>query len=195
METLVNDIKYSLRSLVKAPAFAAITILTLALGIGANTAIFSVVNAVVLKPLPYPQPERLVFLYSQFPTLGFDKFWMSTPEFLEYRQWSTSFEAMGAYTTGASNLGAEQPMRPNRAIVTHDLMTTLGVRPLLGRSFTEEDSRPGAEDVAILSAELWERAFGASPAVINRVVDVDGAPCRIVGVMPRGFDVLSRFKA
>src|SRR5690349_3856931 len=86
METLLNDVHYALRSLVKAPAFAAITVLTLALGIGANTAIFSVVNAVVLKPLPYPQPERLVFLYSQFPSLGFDRFWMSTPEFLEYRQ-------------------------------------------------------------------------------------------------------------
>jgi predicted permease len=189
METLLNDTRYALRSLIKAPAFAAITILTLALGIGANTAIFSVVNAVVLKPLPYPQPERLVFLYSQFPTLGFDRFWMSTPEFLEYRQWSTSYEAMGAYTSGSSNLGADQPMRPVRATITHDLMTTLGVGPVLGRTFTEEDSRPGAEDVAILSTELWERAFGASPNAINRVVDVDGQPTRIVGVMPRGFDV------
>ena len=189
METLLNDTRYALRSLVKAPGFAAITILTLALGIGANTAIFSVVNAVVLKPLPYPQPDRLVLLTTQFPSLGFDQFWMSTPEFLEYRQWATSYESMGAYTSGSSNLGADQPMRPVRATVTPDLMTTLGVSPVLGRTFTEDDSRPGAEDVAILSNELWQRAFGGSPAAIDRVVDVDGQPTRIVGVMPRGFDV------
>ena len=189
MDSLLHDIRYALRSLVKSPGFTAISILTLALGIGANTAIFSVVNAVVLNPLPYPEPGRLVFLYSQFPSLGFERFWISATEFVEYRQWSTSYESMGAYTSGASNLGAEQPMRPVRATVTHDLMTTLRVTPLMGRTFIEEDSRPGAERVAILSAELWERAFGASPSVIDRIVDIDGVPRRIVGVLPRGFDV------
>jgi putative ABC transport system permease protein len=189
MDTLRQDVRYALRSLVKAPAFAAITILTLALGIGANTAIFSVVNAVVLKPLPYPQPQQLVFVTTQFPSLGFDQFWMSPPEFLEYRQWSTSYSSMGAYSVGASNLGSEQPMRPVRAIVTEDLIPTLGVSPLFGRGFTREDTLPGAEDVAILSAELWERAFGSEPSVLGKVVDVDGRPARIVGVMPRGFDV------
>ena len=189
MDTVLQDIRYAIRALAKAPGFAAITILTLALGIGANTAIFSVVNAVVLRPLPYPQPERLVFVTTQFPTLGFDQFWMSTPEFLEYRRWSTSYDSMGAYTVGASNLGAEQPMRPVRAIVTEDLMPTLGVAPVAGRGFTREDTLPGAEDVAILSTELWQRAFGADPGVLNRVLDVDGSPTRIVGIMPPGFDV------
>src|SRR5688572_8394913 len=103
METMLHDVRYALRSLAKAPGFAAITILTLALGIGANTAIFSVVNAVVLRPLPYPQPERLTYVTTQFPTLGFDQFWMSVPEFLEYREWSTSYDAIGGYTVGASN--------------------------------------------------------------------------------------------
>jgi len=189
MDTVLQDIRYAIRALAKAPGFAAITILTLALGIGANTAIFSVVNAVVLRPLPYPQPERLVFVTTQFPTLGFDQFWMSMPEFLEYRQWSTSYDSMGAYSVGASNLGAEQPMRPVRAIVTDDLMPTLGVAPIRGRGFTKDDTRPGAEDVAILSSELWQRAFGADPGVLDRVLDIDGTPTRIVGIMPPGFDV------
>jgi putative ABC transport system permease protein len=189
MDTLIQDTRYALRSLLKAPGFAAITILTLALGIGANSAIFSVVNGIVLKPLPYPDADRLVYLTSQFPSLGFAQFWMSTPEFLEYREWSTSYESMGAYTVGASNLGTDSPMRPVRASVTNDLMPTLGVGPAMGRAFTLEDTRPGAERVAILSYELWERAFGSDPSAIARVIDIDGRPTRIVGVMPRGFDV------
>ena len=189
METLLQDIRYAVRSLAKAPGFAAITILTLALGIGANTAIFSVVNAVVLRPLPYPQPEKLVYVTTQFPTLDFDQFWMSMPEYLEYREWSTSYDAVGGYTVGASNLGAEQPMRPIRATVTDGLFEALRVTPIMGRGFTKADTVPGAEDVAVLSAELWQRAFGADPAALNRVVDVDGTPTRIVGIMPRGFDV------
>jgi predicted permease len=189
MDTLLQDIRYAARSLVKAPGFAALTVLTLALGIGANTAIFSVVNAVVLRPLPYPQPERLVYITSQFPTLGFNQFWVSVPEYIEYRAWSSSYDAVGAYNVGASNVGAEQPMRPVRALVTEGLMPALGVNPAMGRIFTREDTLPGAEDVAILSAELWQRGFGADPGVLNRVVDIDGSPTRIVGVMPRGYDV------
>ncbi|MDQ3070111.1 MAG: ABC transporter permease [Acidobacteriota bacterium] len=189
MDTLLQDIRYAIRSLAKTPAFAAITILTLALGIGANTAIFSVVNAVVLRPLPYPQPEKLVYVTSQFPTLGFDQFWVSVPEFLEYREWTKSYDAIGAYSVGASSLGAEQPMRPVRAVVTDDLMPALGVSPSIGRGFSKADTLPGAEEVAILSAELWQRAFGSDPSVMGRVVDIDGSPTRIVGVMPRGFDV------
>ena len=189
MDTLLQDIRYALRSLAKAPGFAAITILTLALGIGANTAIFSVVNAVVLKPLPYPQPERLVYVTTQFPTLGFDQFWMSVPEFREYREWSTSYDAIGGYSVGASNLGAEQPMRPVRALATDGLMEALGVAPIMGRGFTREDTLPGAEDVAVLSTELWERAFAGDPDILNRIVDIDGTQARIIGVMPRGYDV------
>ncbi|MDQ3171515.1 MAG: ABC transporter permease [Acidobacteriota bacterium] len=189
METLLQDIRYAVRSLAKAPGFAAITILTLALGIGANTAIFSVVNAVVLRPLPYPRPDKLVYVTTQFPTLDFDQFWMSVPEFREYREWSTSYDAIGAYTVGASNLGAEQPMRPVRATVTDGLLEALGVSPAMGRGFTSADTLPGAEDVAMLSTELWQRAFGSDASALNRVVDIDGTPTRIVGIMPRGFDV------
>ena len=189
MDTLLQDIRFALRALVKAPGFAFITILTLALGIGANTAIFSVVNAVVLKPLPYPQSERLVYITSQFPTLGFDKFWVSVPEYLEFRSWSTSYDAIGGYNISASNLGADQPMRPVVGLVTEGLMPALGVQPLAGRMFDQKDTLPGAEDVAILSHELWQRAFGGSQDALGRVVDVSGSPTRIVGIMPPGYDV------
>src|SRR5688500_4475178 len=189
MDTLLQDIRYAARSLAKAPGFAALTVLTLALGIGANTAIFSVVNAVVLKPLPYPQPERLVYITSQFPTLGFDQFWVSVPEYLEFRTWSTSYDAVGGYNISASNLGADTPMRPVVGLVTEGLMPALGGSPIAGRMFTREDTLPGAEDVLILSYELWQRAFGASPQALGRVVDVSGTPTRIVGIMPRGYDV------
>jgi predicted permease len=189
MSLFVQDVRYAVRALRRSPGFATIAILTLALGIGANTVSFSVLSGVVLRPLPYPAADRLVFVTTQFPTLGFDQFWMSVPEFLEYRAWTRSYDAIGGYTVGASNLGAGEPMRPVRATITEDLMPALGVGPMAGRGFTSADALPGAEDVAILSAELWQRAFGSDPAAIGRVVEIDGSPTRIVGIMPRGFDV------
>ena len=127
MDTLLQDLRYALRGLVKNPAFALLTVLTLALGIGANTAIFSVVNGVVLRPLGYPEPKRLMFITSQFPGLGFDQFWVSAPEFLELGQRNRSFETIGAYTVRAANLGTDVPSRPVTALVTHELMPALGV--------------------------------------------------------------------
>jgi putative ABC transport system permease protein len=185
-----QDLLYALRTLRKNPGYAAITILTLALGIGANTAIFSVVNAVILQPLPYPAPERLVFITSQFPTLGFDQFWVSAPEFVEFAESNKSFQQVGAYRSGAVNLGTQdQPRRVVSAVVTSELMPALGVSPIRGRMFTREDTLPGAEDVAVLSSEIWRTAFGGSESVIGQTVRIDGAPTRIVGVMPPGYDV------
>ena len=190
MDTLRQDLVYALRNLRKSPGYAAVTVLTLALGIGANSAIFSVVNGVLLKPLPYPQPERLVFITSQFPALGFNQFWVSAPEFLELRERQKSFQDIGAYRAGAVNLGTEdQPRRVNSAITTSELMPVLGVAPMRGRQFTREDTLPGAEDVAILSYELWQRAFAGDESALGRVVRVDASPTRIVGIMPPGYDV------
>ncbi len=189
MDTLVKDLAYALRGLRRSPGFALLTVLTLALGIGANTAIFSVVNGAVLKPLAYPAPERLVFITSQFPTLGFDQFWVSRPEFVEFRQHNQAFSSVGAYTVGASNLGGDQPIRPVTATVTNDLFPTLGVGALRGRGFTLADTIPGAEKVAVLSYELWQRAFGGAADTIGRLVPIDGVKTHIVGVMPRAFDV------
>ena len=190
MTTLRNDLVYAVRHLRKNPAYTLVTVLTLALGIGANTAIFSVVNAVILKPLPYPDPSRLIFITSQFPTLGFDQFWVSAPEFLEFRDRNQSFENVGAYRSGAVNLGAqESPRRVNSAVVTSELMPVLGVAPIRGRQFTLADTLPGAEDVAILSAEIWRSSFGGDEAVLGRVIPIDGVSTRIVGIMPPGYDV------
>ena len=185
-----HDLLYALRHLWKHPGFAVITVLTLALGIGANTAIFSVVNGVVLRPLPYPDPERLVFITSQFPALGFDQFWVSAPEFVEFRERNQAFEEVGAYRSGAVNLGTQdQPRRVVSAVITSELMPVLGVAPIRGRQFTRADTLPGAEDVAALSSEVWQSAFGRDESVLGRVMPIDGVPTRIVGIMPPGYDV------
>ena len=190
MDTLRHDLVHAFRSLRKSPGYAAVTILTLALGIGANSAIFSVINGVLLKPLPYPDAERLLFITSQFPTLGFQQFWVSAPEFIEFRERQRSFDDVGAYRAGAVNLGtADQPRRVNSAIITSELMPVLGVQPLRGRQFTRADTLPGAEDVAALSSELWLSAFGKDESVVGRVVPIDGIPTRIVAIMPPGYDV------
>ena len=190
MDRLKRDLIYAIRNLRKSPGYATVTILTLALGIGANTAIFSVVNGVVLKPLPFPEPERLVYITSQFPTLGFDQFWVSPPEFLEFRDRNRSFENVGAYSAGAVNLGTQdQPRRVNSAVITSELMPVLKVQPIRGRLFTREDTLPGAEDVAVLSHELWRSAFNADEGVVGRIVQVNGTPTRVVGIMPPRYDV------
>ena len=151
-----HDVIHALRHLRQHPGYTLVTLLTLALGIGANTAIFSVVNGVLLKPLPYPDPSRLVFITSQFPALGFDQFWVSAPEFLEFRERNRSFEEVGAYRAGAVNLGTrDQPRRVNSALVTSEFLPVLGVPAVAGRHFTREDTPPGAEDVAVLPTEIW----------------------------------------
>src|SRR5215472_10551528 len=136
METLWHDARYALRSLAKSPAYAALSVLTLALGIGANTAIFSVVNGVLLKPLGYPHPEQLEFISSTFPKLNFDRFWLSLPEWSELKQWNHAYQGVGGYRPRSANLGtAEHPRRVNAALVTPELINVLGVGPLRGRSF------------------------------------------------------------
>ena len=134
MDHLLRDIRHAGRSLLRTPGFAIVAVLTLALGIGANTAIFSIVNGVLLRPLPYPQPQQLMFLTSRFPAMGFDQFWVSPPEFFEFRELNQSFASVGAFTTGELNLMAgERPVRVRGAAVTDDLLTTLGVSPAQGR--------------------------------------------------------------
>jgi predicted permease len=190
IHTLRQDIHFSLRMLRKSPGFTAVALLTLALGIGANSAIFSVVNAVLLRPLPYTNPGRLVYLYSQFPTLGFDDFWISPPEYRELQQRAHSFSSIGAWRTGRVNVAAtDNPVRVTSAIVTAEFFTTLGVSPLLGRPFTTDEDRPDGPDVAVISHGLWQRAFGADPKVIGKQVQIDGQPTTITGVMPEGFDI------
>src|SRR5215831_13423396 len=132
-----HDILYAFRTLGRSPGYAAVSILTLALGIGANTAIFSVVNGVLLRPLAYPHPEQLQFVSSTFPKLNFDRFWISLPEWAEFKERTRAFQDVGGYRPGAVNLGLpERPRRVTAALVTPELMTVLGVAPMRGRLFT-----------------------------------------------------------
>src|SRR6187401_502842 len=132
-DNLRQDLRLAVRSLLRAPAFAAVTILTLALGIGANTAIFSIVNGVILRPLGYPKPEQLMYLTTQFPGLGFGQFWVSPPEYMEFRELNQSFAAVGAFTTGEVNLTAnDRPLRARSAAVDEHLLNALGLQPEQG---------------------------------------------------------------
>jgi putative ABC transport system permease protein len=190
MNTLLQDLRYAVRLLLRTPGFTLLAALTLALGIGANAAIFSVINAVLLAPLPYASPERLTIVYSQFPTMDFNRFWVSAPEFLELRQHSRSFEELGAWTAGAANItGGDEPVRVQVARVSAGLFGVLGVKPALGRTFTVQEDLPNTEPMVVLSHELWQRVFGGDRGVLGRRVQVDGVDRTVTGVMPAGFDV------
>ena len=201
---IVPDLKYAVRLLRRSPGFTATALLTLALGIGANTAIFSIVNGVILRPLPYPKPDELMHLTTQFPGFGFTQFWVSPPEYMEFRELNRSFAAVGAFTTGEANLTAgDRPLRVRTASVDEHLFKALGVPPVQGRLFA-----PGETDVkgppptagqpappaippaiVILSHELWQRAFGGKP-IVGQTIELDGRRREVLGIMPPGADVM-----
>lgn len=190
MQTFAQDLRYALRSLRQSPGFTAVAILTLALGIGANSAIFSVVNGVMLKPLEYREPDRLVFITSTFPTLGFDEFWLSPPEYLQFQATNSSFASIGAFNVGEVSItGGETPIRVPSGTGSASFFQTLGVEPHLGRTFTAEEDLPGGEPTAILSYELWQRAFGARRGMVGDTIEINGAERVVVGVMPPRFDI------
>jgi predicted permease len=197
-----QDLRHAVRSLLRSPAFSLVTILTLALGIGANTAIFSIVNGVILRPLGYPKPEQLMYLTTQFPAFGFDQFWVSPPEYFEFRELNQSFSAVGAFTTGEVNLTAgDRPLRVRSASVDDGLLTALGVQPAMGRLFHKGETdltgpppTPGSPPVplppfVILSHELWQTAFG-SQNIVGQTVEVNGLPREVIGIMPPAVDVM-----
>jgi putative ABC transport system permease protein len=196
-----QDLRLAIRGLLRAPVFAAVTILTLALGIGANTAIFSIVNGVILRPLPYPRPDQLMYLSTQFPAMGFDQFWVSSPEYYEFRELNQSFASVGAYTTGEVNLTAgERPLRARSASVDDALLTALGIRPIAGRLFAkgEADVIPPPNPtgpvplppICILSYELWQSAFGGQANIVGQMIEINGLRREVIGVMPPGADVM-----
>src|SRR5439155_23650253 len=179
----MRDLRYAVRALMTRPAFSVIAILTLALGIGANTAIFTVVDAVLLRPLPFRDPDQLMLLIertSQFPTLT-----TSWQNYVDWRDQSRSFEQVAAVRSLTMTLTGEgEPDRLPAKMVTSSLLPTLGVSPALGRAFAAEDDRPGAAGVALVSDALWRRRFGAAGGVIGRAVTLDNQPYPIVGVLP-----------
>ena len=188
MQTFLQDLKYALRMLKKNPAFTVVAILTLGLGIGANSAIFSVVNSVLLRELPYQQPRQLVRVYSEFPTMQLQKFWLSPPELLDIQREAKSWEAIGAWAPGGQNVGTEsEPLRVTSAAITRSLIDVLGVQPERGRNFSEEEDRNGGPNVAIISHGLWQRGFGGANDIIGKQILVNSQSTTVIGVMPTDF--------
>ncbi|CAN5707474.1 ABC transporter permease [soil metagenome] len=188
MDTLLQDLRYSLRRLAKSPAFTAIVVLTLALGIGANTAIFSAVNAVLLRPLPYHDPHRLVTIEHLYPSLDGMEAPVSVPGFLDYEKKGRSFESMAVQTGWQANLtGVGEPVRMQGQRVTGRFFATLEVPALLGRTLQPGEDAPGRDRVAVISYEAWQRIFGADTAIVGRSLALNGESYEVVGVMPSGF--------
>lgn len=188
MQTLWQDLGYGLRMLARAPGFTLIAILTLALGIGANSAIFSVVDAVLLRPMPYPAADKLVYLVDSNPSHGWPRFSASPANFLDWRAQNRSFEEMVAYSTDTSNIVlGDVPDHWQGLAVTRGLFDALRVQPALGRALNDDDFVAGNDRVLILSDALWRGAFGADPGVLGRGIQMDGNLYTIVGVMPSSF--------
>jgi putative ABC transport system permease protein len=183
-----SDLIYAIRGLRKKPLFAAAAVLTLALGIGANSAIFTVVNAVLLRPLPYPAPDRLMMLWTYNPRQGYDKDVSGYPNFEDWRRQSTSFVGMAAYFGGNYTLtGVGDPAQIRGTFVTPGFFETLGVAPALGRTFGPREGMAGGERVAILSHGLWQTRFGGDPAIVGRSVILNSISHEVLGVMPASF--------
>jgi len=189
MQSLLQDLRYGLRMLLRKPGFAAVAVITLALGIGANTAIFSVVNAVLLRPLPYREPGKLVRIYTEFPTMNLKKFWMSPPEFLDIQNEADAWESIGGWTTTGRNVATstDEPIRVTSALITRGLVDALGVQPAIGRSFSAEEDKNGGPAAALISDGLWRRAFGKTADIVGKQIQINSIPTTVVGVMPAGF--------
>jgi putative ABC transport system permease protein len=180
---MLQDIRYALRSSLRGPAFAILVVLTLGVGIGANSAMFSIVNSVLLQPLPYERSEELVYLYGAFR--GGNQASISPPDFLDYRERQTVFSSLAARTAFGSAVigGGDRPERVPASIATANFFSTLGVQPILGRAF-RSDEEQGAHDVVIISHGLWQQRLGKNPGVLGTSISIDGRPHTVVGVLP-----------
>ena len=195
MNTLLHDIRYGVRMLLKHKGFTAVAIIALGLGIGANTAIFSLVNGVLLRPLPFPNSDRIIYFEGKNPAAGITDSNISYLDFTDWSQQTDLFASTAAYWTGNADLSGDgaEPEAVPRAGVTTGFFSVLGVQPVLGRAFVPEDDKPasfngGRGTVAIISHGLWKRRFGSDPAIIGRVVQMKSRPLTVIGVMPPGFE-------
>jgi putative ABC transport system permease protein len=187
-----HDVKWAARGLVKSPGFAAAALITLALGIGATSAIFSVVKAVLLTPLPYAEPGKRVLIWSRW--ISFDKTWLSDQEIVDYRNFSTTMTAVAGWSTGQQNLtGDGEPVRVGVGFVTANTFEVLGVTPLVGRTFTDAEDRPQGPPAAILGYPLWQARYGGDPSVVGRKVLLNDVSVEIVGIMREGFKLPTDF--
>ncbi|HEY4597805.1 MAG TPA: ABC transporter permease [Thermoanaerobaculia bacterium] len=189
MSSFWKDIRFGLRTLAKTPGTTLAALIALALGIGANSAIFSVVSGVLLKPLPYPEPDRLMSLINKNPQAGLPRFPLSIPDFEDFRRQTRTFEGLAAYMTGRFNLtGGDRPEAIQGAAVTAGFFHILRREPVLGQAFRPEDERPGGGKVVVLSEGLWRRRFGADRGIVGRGVILDGESYTVLGVAPSGLD-------
>jgi len=188
VESLLKDLRYSIRMLRKNPGFTAVAVIALALGIGANSAIFSVVNAVLLRPLPFKDPKGLVRIWGKYDKQGIPKNWISQPELVDIWDQSEAFEAVAAYQTGGVNLTSTgDPVRVNAASVNASLFSILGVEARLGRVLLDEEDQPGRARVAVISDSLWRSRFASNPEIVGSEIGLSGNSFTVVGVMPPGF--------
>ena len=188
MNTLFQDLRYGARILLKQPAVTLIAVVTLALGIGANTAIFSLVNSILLRPLPFRDPDRVVQLLQASPKLGLTSWGVSQADFAAYREQNRSFESIALYNSTAVNLTGEgEPERLPMTSVTADFFKVFGVHPQLGRTFVEGEDTQGKNLVCVISHAFWQRRFGGDPNVVGRMLNLNNTPTQIVGVMPADF--------
>jgi putative ABC transport system permease protein len=188
MDTLLQDIRYSIRTLIKNPAFTGVAVLALGLGIGANTAIFSVVNAVLLRPLPFEQSNRLVMVWEKRLQLGRIRNTVSPPDFNDWRAQNQVFEDMAAYAGQGFNLGSTaEPERIQGAGVSPSLFSVLRAQPRIGRVFESEEDKPSSDRVAIISSGLWQRSFASDPNIVGKTITLNDKAYSVVGVMPADF--------
>lgn len=186
MTPLLQDVRYALRMFAKSPGFTAIVVCTLAFGIGANTALFSVVNGVLLNPLPYPRASELVALYEK--NAGMTNAPISYLNFLDWERSNKTFSSMAIYRHEDYNLtGSGRAERVNGLMVSAEFLTTLGVHPALGRDFDRSDDRLGTQPVVLLSDGFWHRHFGGDPAILGKSLELEGTPYTIAGVLPSKF--------
>ncbi len=191
---MFNDqLKQVLRRLSRAPMFTAITLITLAIGVGANTVIFSVVEGVLLKPLPYPHAEQLIGVWHTAPGIGIKELNMAPSIYFIDREQNTTLQDIGAYSGDSLDVtGAGKPEHVQGLDVTDGALSVLGVAPVLGRLFTRNDDSAGAPQTVVLSYGYWQGKFGGASSVIGRSITVDGKPREIIGVLPKGFHFLDQ---
>jgi putative ABC transport system permease protein len=190
MDVLFRDLKYAIRSQVKNPVFTIVAVLALALGIGANSAIFTIVNAVLLRVLPYQNPERLVMIWENMQRRGGpEQEWTSPSNFADWRDQNQVFDHLIAFNDwGPTLTDYGEPEQLQGGAVSHDTLEMLGVSPVIGRTFAPEEDRPGAQRVAILGDGLWKRRFGSDPSIVGRTIMLDGEAHTVIGVLPSGFN-------
>src|SRR2546422_176777 len=188
MGTLLQDLRYGLRMLAKSPGFTAVAVLTLALGIGANTAIFSVIDAVLLNRMPYPNADRLVMVWEQNPGRGWFRNIVSAANFVDWRRLNRVFTGMAAVDEGSYDVsGTGEPLEVRGEQVSADFFSVLGVQAALGRTFTPEEDQPGGARVAVLSNRLWKERYGGDPALVGHEIIINRSRSTVIGVLPPGF--------